>query len=604
MRRAVPVVFLPLLLAACHFGGGNGDEPKTPYDAYLREYAADVKGPWNRWKDAEWRTHTQVVPNDFTKAQQSVAAFEAWRDKAADPKWVRQARDLMREAESPSALKPTVEEQAGMDAIARTARLYPANDRELMTTIDDKAGLQARFRRRAEYKLDGEAVHPDELAQRYASETEEDKRVEIWRALVGPAADLKPGYAEVRDMRNDLARRGGWDDNLQAQLDTYHITGDELATLMSDIELGLRPLYQEIHTWARHELAAQYQVDPPDLIPAHWLPAALGEDWSGLVHVDGLEVDPALGDMGAKKMVRSIEDWYVSTGVPAFPATFWDRSSLLPVPPGARVGKTRGASTWDIDLKGDVRVLLSAQPTAGWMHASTREFAFAHAYLLRADAKIPEAIRQEPPRAMLGALGVWADLAASRPERLKKSGLITQMPDATRALLAEALLYVPFVEFGAGTAVPFEREVFAAALPPGQMNTRWWGLAAKHQGVIPPETRTERWADFLSIDALSDAPGRYVDYVLSVTLAFQLHDALCHKLALDPRTADLTGRKEFGDMFKAVATRADVDDWRKLTEELTEAPPSADAMVRYFQPLMAYLQAQNATRTPTLPSLR
>ena len=92
--------------------------------------------------------------------------------------------------------------------------------------------------------------------------------------------------------------------------------------------------------------------------------------------------------------------------------------------------------------------------------------------------------------------------------------------------------------------------------------------------------------------------------MLSVTLAFQLHDALCHKLALDPRTADLTGRKEFGDMFKSVATRADVDDWRKLTEELTEAPPSADAMVRYFQPLMAYLQAQNATRTPTLPSLR
>ncbi|MCB9681252.1 MAG: M2 family metallopeptidase [Alphaproteobacteria bacterium] len=602
MKHVVMALALAATLSGCTSGSADPATPSSPYDAFLMRYAAEVTPAWTRWRDAEWRTHTAVVPGDTTKAEQAVTAAEQWRALAADAKWVRESRELMRTTEA--VQPPTPAEKAGIDAVGRFTRLYPATDADLIRKIADKEGLQARFRRRSMPTLDGVPVHPDELARRYAATIDTAERKLLWKAALSPPSDLKPGFAELRDLRNELARKGGWSNYMDAQADVYGMSADELANLMSEVEIALRPLYQELHTWARSELARRYDVPPPDLIPAHWLPSPLGDDWSGLLRVDHLDVEPALQQVGAKQMLRGVEDWYVSVGVPALPQTVWDNSSFYPPAPDARVGKTQGAATWDVDLHGDIRVLLNARPTSSWMSASYRELGFAHAYALRDGADIPDAVRMQPPHAVLGALGLWADLAASRPTHLQAQGILDQAPDPMQALLLEALSWVPYVQFGVGAVVPFEYEVYAEGLAPGQMNSRWWGLLARHQGLYPPETRTERWGDFLAVDALSDAPGRYIDDVVAVLLAFQLHESVCNEVGVDPRTADITGQARFGERFTQVALGAGVQDWRALTQASTGAAPSADAMVRYFQPLYLWLQEQNAGKPPTLPSVR
>lgn len=602
MRHFTFATSILLALTACNGvpGMGDPDAPKTPHEKFVKEFSAETVPAWTRWKDAAWRTHTQVVPGDYTKPQSALAGYEAWRAAVSDPKWVRASRDLAR-GEGPA---PTKAERAAVDAVSRFGRLYPANEVELLRRIDSKVGLQARFRRRAAPRLSGETVHPEELARRFSTATETQERKRVWRAMLGPAADLKPGYAELRDLRNEVARKGGWPNHMDATMEPYGMTAAEMVGFLEGVELALRPLYQELHTWAREELAARYDVVPPDLIPAHWLPSPVGDDWGGLAVVENLDVEPALQEMGAKQMVRQVETFYTGTGLPPLPGTLWERSSLYPVPPGSRIGKTQGSSTWDIDLAGDIRILMNARPSAAWMSASYRELAFAHAYALRTDDGVPIPVRMQPPRAVLGSLGVWADLAATRPKNLIDSGLVTSAPDPMAVLLKEALTYVPFVQFGAGTIVPFEYEVYAEGLAPGQMNSRFWGLLARHQGIFPPETRTERWADFLVVEAMDEAPGRYADHVLAVVLAFQLQEAVAGKAGMDPREGVLAGQPAFGTTFQDVAMGAQVEDWRTLMQQTTGAPPSADAMVRYFDPLYRWLQAQNAARTPTLPSLR
>ena len=47
------------------------------------------------------------------------------------------------------------------------------------------------------------------------------------------------------------------------------------------------PLYRELHTWARYELAKKYKQPVPDYIPADWLPNRWGQDWTSLVNVEG-----------------------------------------------------------------------------------------------------------------------------------------------------------------------------------------------------------------------------------------------------------------------------------------------------------------------------
>lgn len=599
MRFLAPLA-TTLVLAACG-GAGDADAPRTPYEALLREYATEVVPAWYRWKEAEWRAHTEVVPGDTQRAQQAVAGYEQWRAKASDPKWVRQARELGREAKNGT---PTPMEKAALDALSRTARHYPVAEAELVARIDQKAGLQARFRKKATPKLDGEEIPAEDLARRFAMATDTAERKALWRAMLSPYGDLKPTYAELRDLRNELARKGGWQNHMDAVFDRYGVTAAEMLELMSGFELALRPVYQELHTWARSDLGNRYLVAPPELIPAHWLPSPLGDDWRALAVVENGDVEPALQAMGAKKMVQGVEDWFVGTGLAPLPTAFWERSNLFPVPPGARVGKTQGSSTWDLNLSGDVRVLMSAKPTAAWMSAATRELAFAHAYHLRAEGRLYSPIRQQGPDAVVAALGVWSDLATTRPAHLVQAGLLDAPSAEMPTLLGEALTYVTFVQFGSGAVVPFEYDVYAEALAPGQMNSRWWGLVARHQGVFPPETRTERWADFLAVDALQDAPGHYAEHVLAVVIAFQIHEAVCQQLGIDPRSGDLTSQKKVAEVFQQIATNADVTDWRALVQQVTGAGPSADAMVRYFQPLQSWLATQNAARTPTLPPLR
>ena len=603
MTRFALAATLALLVGGCGDSDSASSGPTTPFGAFLTSYAAEVDPAWVRAKEAAWRTHTQVVPGDFATAQSAAGAQDSWRNIAADPRWIRGSRDLMREADANGA-PPSAVEKAGVEAISRFARMYPATDTPLIQRIDKKEGLEARFRRRSQPHLDGEPVLVDEVVRRYGATTDTIERKALWKAMLAPPSDLKPTYAELRDLRNELARKGGWTNYMDVQAEPYGMTAAELTDFLSDVELAMRPLYQELHTWARQELGTRYNVAAPELIPAHWLPAPLGEDWSGLLLVEHEDIEPALQAMGAKQMVRQVEAWYTSTGLAPLPESFWANSSLFPVPPGTRMGKTQGAFTWDMDLQGDVRVLMSARPTASWYAATFREFGFAHAIQARHQAGLPSVLLQQPPRATLGALGLWADLAANRASRLKSAGLVEEAPDELATLLKEALTYVPFVQFGAGTVVPFEYEVYAENLSPGQMNSRWWGLTARHQGIFPPETRTERWADFLFVDALSDAPGRYADHVMSVLLAFQLQDAIASQAGTAPHQTDLFDNKAFGQMFTQLAVSEGVEDWRTAVQAATGSPPGADAMVRYFDPLYQWLKTQNAARKPTLPSLR
>lgn len=586
-----------VLTAGCV--GSEPDAPKTPYEQLIRDYANEVVPLWSRWREAEWRAHTEVIPGDSQRSQQAVAAYEQWRARVTDPKWVRAARDLQTGGSA-----PTVGEKAALDALFRVTRQLPAAEAELLTRIDEKVGLQQRFRKRAVPRIDGEPVVAEELVRRLGTALDPAERKASWRALLGPAGDLKPSYAELRDLRNDLARKGSWPNHLDSVTDPYRMTSVEMLQLMAEVEIALRPLFQELHTWARGELANRYVQAPPELIPADWLPTPVGDDWGGLATLDQPDVAPALQSKGGKVMLQGVEAWFTGVGLPPLSQAYWERSSLYPVPPGARVGKTLGAATWDIDLAGDVRTLMSAKPTPGWMSAAYRELAYAHAYTLRADARLYPPIRMQPPDAVLQSLGAWADLAATRPATLVANGLLDKAPPEMPMLLGEALSYVVFVQFGAGVVVPFEFEVYGESLAPGQMNSRWWGLVARHMGVYPPETRTERWADFLSVDALQDAPGRYAEHVLAVLLAFQIHEAVCQQAGLDPRTADISKNPKAGEVFTRLALGAGVQDWRVLMQEVTGSAPSADAMVRYFQPLQSWLSTQNANRAPTLPPLR
>ena len=74
-------------------------------------------------------------------------------------------------------------------------------------------------------------------------------------------------------------------------------------------------------------------------------------------------------------------------------------------------------------------------------------------------------------------------------------------------------------------------------------------------------------------------------------------------LQQDPHSTNYFGSKDVGQFLSSVMRPGGSRDWRELMQETLGEDMSADAMLRYFDPLMEWLRAQNRGRIHTLPEV-
>ena len=195
-------------------------------------------------------------------------------------------------------------------------------------------------------------------------------------------------------------------------------------------------------------------------------------------------------------------------------------------------------------------------------------------------------------------------MAAMQKPYLVGRGLIGAgvQTDSIQSLLKEALNSVVFIFFSSGTMSNFEKQIYTDKLPPDQWNAAWWGLAKKYQGIAPPSPRGEEWCDAATKTHINDDPGQYYDYALSYAILYQLHNHIAKNiLHQDPRATNYYGRKEIGDFLRGILKHGSSKDWRVILKESTGDELNAKAMLEYFSPLTAWLQAQNQGRNYSLP---
>ena len=118
------------------------------------------------------------------------------------------------------------------------------------------------------------------------------ERLRAWETSKQAGPVLKPGLLELRDLRNRVAREMGYSSFFHLQVADYGMSVAEMRALTEQLVRELRPLYQQLHCWARYRLAERYGQPVPKLIPAHWLPNRWGQEWSGLV--ESIDLDAGL----------------------------------------------------------------------------------------------------------------------------------------------------------------------------------------------------------------------------------------------------------------------------------------------------------------------
>ena len=354
----------------------------------------------------------------------------------------------------------------------------------------------------------------------------------------------------------------------------------------------------------RYRLADKYGEEVPEMLPAHWLPNRWGQDWSAEIEVEGIDLDGILEEKGATWLVEQSERFYVSMGFPELPKSFYTKSSLYPLPDSVDYKKNNHASAWHLDLKNDVRSLMSVISNSEWYETTHHELGHIYYYIAYTNPKVPPLLRAGANRAFHEAIGSQMGLASMQKPFLSQLGLIDENieTDEMAILLKEAMNYIVFIPWSAGVMTQFEKSLYTYNLSQDEFNKKWWELKAKYQGIIPPSDRGEEFCDAASKTHINNDAAQYYDYALSYAILFQLHNHVATNiLKQDPRATNYYGSREIGDFMKQILSKGNTVDWRELMMDTTVEEINAKAMISYLEPLVDYLKRENQGRIHTLP---
>jgi peptidyl-dipeptidase A len=575
----------------------------TPADLqrYLSGYEREYQRLYYNSALAEWESNTRIIPGDSTNARRTKAANEALARFVGSVENISRIRAFLAQRGAFTPLQVRRLETMLYNA-ANAPQTVPDVVRDRIAADAEQTEKLYGFT----FTVAGRPVTPNQIdSVLRQSNTLADRRT-YWEASKAIGPTLKSGIIRLRDLRNRAVQALGYSDFFSYQVSEYGMTTEEMLVLTDNLLRQLRPLYRELHTWARHELARKYNAPVPDFLPAEWLPNRWGQDWSALVQVEGVNVDAALKPKSPEWIVRAGEDFYVSLGFPRLPQTFWDKSSLFPLPPESPVKKNTHASAWHLDLENDVRSLMSVEPNQYWYETSHHELGHIYYYVAYSRPEVPLVLRGGANRAYHEGIGSMIGLASSQRRFLANRGLVsaTQQTDRMRQLLKEALNYAVFMPWSAGVMTRFEHALYAQNLPADRWNETWWSLVRRYQGIIPPAPRGEEFADALTKTHINDDPGQYYDYALSFALLFQLHDHIARNiLSQDPHDTDYFGSTRVGDFLRTLMAPGASRPWREVLRETTGQELDAQAMVTYFAPVYEWLREQNRARTHTLPDV-
>ncbi|HYV51189.1 MAG TPA: M2 family metallopeptidase [Dongiaceae bacterium] len=537
---------------------------------------------------ALWDASTDVSP------EHDAAAAAASKARAAfngNPALIRQTRDLLSHENELDPL--TVRE---LRQILLNAAEGPMTNPTLVAARIEAETQQASTLNSFVFKVHGQPISTNDIDDKLTSLTDVKERLAVWEASKESGPALKPGLVKLQDLRNGVARELGYPDYFSLQVAGHAMTTPEMLKLQDEFLRELRPLYLQLYTWAKYELAKKYGQPVPKKIPAHWLPNRWAQEWEAMVPVPGL--DEALKGKSAEWIVKTGESFYTGIGRPPLPESFWKNSDLYPAKVTDTRKKNTHASCWDIDLEHDIRALMSVEPDEYWFDTVHHELGHAYYDIAYTRPEVPPLLRTGASPAFHEGFAGVAEVASRQTPYLASLGLVPEGKSADiNALLHDALATVPFMFFASGTMAHWEADLYAHEMPPAEWNARWWSYVEKYQGVIPPSPRGENFCDPATKTHIDDTPAYYYSYAMAYVFSYEIHDHIARKiLNQDPRNCNYVGHPEVGAFLESMERLGATEDWRVILKNATGEELSTRAMVDYYKPLMSWLETQNKGR--------
>ena len=427
--------------------------------------------------------------------------------------------------------------------------------------------------------------------------------LDAWQGWHTISRPMRQRYARLVELSNKGSKELGFANTGEMWRAGYDMTPREFEQDLERLWNQVRPLYLQLHAYVRGKLGEKYGtelVPQNGMIPAHLFGNMWAQEWGNiydLVAPKTAAADVDITSLLASKKVDAIgmvkygEGFFTSLGLQKLPETFWQRS--LFVKPRDR-DVVCHASAWDIDTQDDVRIKMCIEPTGADFITVHHEL--GHDYYYLAYRKLSYLFQNGANDGFHEAIGDAVALSIT-PTYLKQVGLLESIPSVsgdTALLLRQAMDKVAFLPFGL-LIDQWRWKVFSGEVTPANYNKAWWDLRAKYQGIARPVAAT---ADDFDPGAKYHVPANvpYTRYFLAHLLEFQFYRAMCREAGFTGPLyrCSFYGSKEAGRKLQAMLVKGASQPWQKTLFEMTgERQVDANALVEYFQPLLAWLESQN-----------
>lgn len=435
--------------------------------------------------------------------------------------------------------------------------------------------------------------------------TSRDERLlrDVWIGWHNTARPIRNDYVRFVELANKGARELGFADTGAMWRSKYDMTPDAFSGELERLWEQVRPLYESLHTYARHKLRQKYPGVVPESgpIPAHLFGNIWTQSWDNIYALLApKDADPGYDltailkarKLDAQEMVRYGERFFTSLGFDPLPQSFWERS-MFTKPRDREV--VCHASAWDVDNVEDLRIKMCIEITGEEFRVIHHEL--GHNFYQRAYNRQPFLFRDSANDGFHEAVGDAIALSIT-PEYLVRLGFLSKAPDPSKdigLLLGRALEKVAFLPFGL-LVDQWRWKVFSGEVRPENYNRSWWELRRKYQGIAPIAERTEN--DF-DPGAKYHVPANvpYTRYFLAHLLQFQFHRALARAAGCSGplHRCSIYQSREAGAKLKAMLEMGASRPWPEALQALTgETRMDATAMLEYFAPLKRWLDEQNA----------
>ncbi|MEQ9561298.1 MAG: M2 family metallopeptidase, partial [Woeseiaceae bacterium] len=480
MKRFAALLLLPLF--ACGGADPSGDSRSETADEFVARINAELAELSRESGAAGWVRATYITHDTAILSSLARQRYAAWHSKSVADSLKYAGQDM-----SPATARALEQLTLGTSAPAPND---PAKREELARITTELAGLYGA----GKYCPDDgrECMALGELEDILAKSRDYDENLKAWVGWRTISPPMRDSYRRFAELANEGANELGYADLGEMWRAEYDMSPVEFEQEALRLYRQVEPLYNELHCYARSQLAKHYGEDKVPLdapIPAHLLGNMWSQTWDNIYEL--LEPYPGVGDVDVdstlarenytpQQMVQSAERFYVSLGFDPLPETFWERS-MFSKPADRDV--ICHASAWGLDGGKDLRIKMCIKQTYEELRVIYHEL--GHNIYQRAYSIQPPLFQGSAHGGFHEAIGDTVTLSMT-PGYLEEVGLIEDAEDSDEAIInrqmQRALAGIAVLPW-AKLVDEWRWGVFSGAIKPEDYNKAWWELRTKYQGI-------------------------------------------------------------------------------------------------------------------------